>query len=135
LDFCIFCFFQGAEELFKRAIEADPELAHVLCSYGLLRLNLYNDPDGAEGLFRRALAVDPAHVATLYNYGSLLEGARQNFSGAEEMYKRVLAVEPLHMSTLSNYGGLLHTVSSQPNIPSLTWPSCCQLPLARTTAC
>jgi hypothetical protein len=61
----------GAEELFKRALGAVPELAHVLCSYGILRLNCYNDVDGAEGLYRRALAVDPAHIPTLYNYGSL----------------------------------------------------------------
>jgi len=43
----------GAEDMFKRALQSDPDHSHVLCSYGLLRLVNHHDTDGAEALYRR----------------------------------------------------------------------------------
>mmetsp|Transcript_22512 Transcript_22512/g.46040 ORF Transcript_22512/g.46040 Transcript_22512/m.46040 type:complete len:343 (+) Transcript_22512:124-1152(+) len=110
-------YFEGdnkrAEELYLKALNANPNHLRSLCNYGALLQNVHSDFNRAEDMYKKALAVDDKDAVTLYNYGLLLENARQDFKGAEGMYQRALAADPKHVDTLCNYGALLKTVHQE----------------------
>jgi tetratricopeptide (TPR) repeat protein len=57
----------GAEDLYRRAIEIDPT-ANKLGNYALFLTDIRKDHDGAEDLYRRAIDADPANANNLGNY-------------------------------------------------------------------
>ena len=50
----------GAEELFKRALQAAPGDAAALSNMATFQYSARGDADYAEKLFRKAVAIDPA---------------------------------------------------------------------------
>eukprot|EP00947_MAST-08B_sp_MAST-8B-sp1_P001546 g1546.t1 len=101
--------YDGAEAMFKRAIEADPNHAGTLTYYGTLLYEVRKDYDGAEAMFKRAIEADPNHPAALSNYGLLLHFRLKDYDGAEAMLKRAIEADPNYAPVLSSYGLLLHT--------------------------
>eukprot|EP00947_MAST-08B_sp_MAST-8B-sp1_P000521 g521.t1 len=102
--------YNGAEAMYKRAIEADPNHAAALSNYGHLLQTVRKDYDGAEAMCKRAIEANPNHAAALINYGHLLENVRKDYDGAEAMYKRAIEADPNNATALSNYGLLLYNV-------------------------
>jgi Tfp pilus assembly protein PilF len=102
----------GAEAMYKRALEADPKHVNTLCDYALLLTTVRGKHDDAEAMYKRALAAeaDPKHVHTLYCYARLLTDVQGEHDDAEAMYKRALEADPKHFNTLCNYANLLTNV-------------------------
>eukprot|EP00947_MAST-08B_sp_MAST-8B-sp1_P003503 g3503.t1 len=102
--------YDGAEAMYKRAIEADPNYASALGNYGHLLYTVRKDYDGAEAMYKQAIETDPNNAAALGTYGHLLENVRKDYDSAEAMYKRAIKADPNHASALYNYGHLLENV-------------------------
>ena len=63
--------FDDAEELYKKAIELDPQLAIAYTNLGNIRFRR-NDEAGAEVLYRRALELDDRQPEAHYNLGYVM---------------------------------------------------------------
>src|SRR5205814_308449 len=93
----------AAEEMFKRAIAADPSNVNNLSRYAAFLVVHRGDFDAAEEQFKRAIAADPNHADSLGNYAALLRMHRGDHDAAEEMFKRAIAADPNHANNLGNY--------------------------------
>lgn len=82
----------GATELYRRALEADPQQSRILLNQGLALADA-GDHAGAIAAYRRALARDPAQPLTLVNLGIAL-AARNDLPGAIATYRRAIALNP-----------------------------------------
>jgi predicted Zn-dependent protease len=60
----------GAEQLYRRAVELDPWLTIAYTNLGNIRFRR-QDAEGAEGLYRKALEIDPRQPEAQYNLGYL----------------------------------------------------------------
>ncbi|MDB4942484.1 MAG: domain protein putative component of TonB system [Labilithrix sp.] len=63
--------FDQAEELYKKAIDLDPQLAIAYTNLGNIRFRR-NDEEGAEVLYRRALELDDRQPEAHYNLGYVM---------------------------------------------------------------
>ncbi|MEX1366426.1 MAG: tetratricopeptide repeat protein, partial [Nannocystaceae bacterium] len=97
----------GAELLFKRSIEAQPNDPRALGSYAHFLTTVRGDHDGAEDLYKRAIQFAPNHATILGNYANFLSTVRGDHDGAEELYKRALEADPKQANNLGNYAKLL----------------------------
>jgi tetratricopeptide (TPR) repeat protein len=60
----------GAEQLYRHAVELDPWLTIAYTNLGNIRFRRH-DPEGAEALYRKALEMDPRQPEAQYNLGYL----------------------------------------------------------------
>ena len=100
----------AAEDLHKRAIQADPNHANALGNYAVFLKTVRGDHDAAEDLYKRAIQADPNHANTLGSYANFLTDVRGDHDAAEDLYKRAIQADPNHANTLGNYAVFLKTV-------------------------
>jgi tetratricopeptide (TPR) repeat protein len=100
----------GAEAMYKRVLEVDPNHAEALNGYAFMLANVRGDSDGAEAMYKRVLEIDPSHAKALNGYAFVLTTVRGDSDGAEAMYKRLLEVDPDNIDTLNGYAFMLTTV-------------------------
>lgn len=84
--------FARAEELYRRSIELDPELANALTNLGNVRFRR-GFPEEAEGLYRRALAIDTDQPEAYYNLGFLYY-ERGDAKAAVPCFARAVETDP-----------------------------------------
>ncbi len=84
--------FAQAEELYRRAVELDPELANALTNLGNVRFRR-GFPEEAEGLYRRALAIDTDQPEAYYNLGFLYY-ERGDAKAAVPCFARAVETDP-----------------------------------------
>jgi Flp pilus assembly protein TadD len=98
--------FQGAENLWKKALELNPQDIGILTDYASYLGNIKKDLPGSEIYFQQILQLDPHHLPTLINCGStyLLHG---NFERAEQYLKKALKIDPNNSAALVNYASVL----------------------------
>ena len=108
-----------ADELHKRAIDADPTDAGILGNYAYFLTDVRRDHDGAEALYRRALDADPTHANNLGNYANFLTDVRRDHDGAEALYRRALDADPTHANNLGNYAHLLFVLGDDTKAEAL----------------
>ena len=61
-----------AEQMYQRALAADPDHANNLGNYAIFLTTVRGDHDQAEQMYQRALAADPEHANNLGNYANFL---------------------------------------------------------------
>jgi Tfp pilus assembly protein PilF len=96
-----------ANDLYEKALNADPELLFALGSYANFLTSYLKDNSRANEMYARALAVDPDSPVTLGNYANFLADNEKDYPQAKEMYERALAVDPNHPLNLDNYANFL----------------------------
>jgi len=74
--------FISAEELFQRALEADPEHSGNMTSYARM-LKKMGRFEQAEGIYKRAMEVDPDNVIMLCNYANFQKKVRGDMEKAK----------------------------------------------------
>jgi Tfp pilus assembly protein PilF len=79
----------GAEEHFRRAIEADPVNPGVLNNYGNFLQTVRSDMQGAEAYYQRAIRADPNFARAHTNYALFLKNVRNDMDMAEVHYQRI----------------------------------------------
>jgi Tfp pilus assembly protein PilF len=94
---------ERADELHRKAIDADPKNAWVLNNYAVFLK--HRDPEQAEELYRRAIELQPNEPGILNNYAELLK--RRDPQRAEELYRRGIELEPDNADWLNNYAVFL----------------------------
>jgi tetratricopeptide (TPR) repeat protein len=77
-----------AEELYERAIAADPNNAQSLGNYAIFLTDVRGKHDRAEELYQRAIAADPNNANNLGNYARLLL----------ELHKDIRALALIHQA-------------------------------------
>jgi protein O-mannosyl-transferase len=78
------------DEMYARALRADPLHLQALTNYALFLKNVRQDFDAAEVMFRRALDADPEDAISLGNYALFLKGVREDTDAAELMWQRAI---------------------------------------------
>ena len=98
-----------AQQLYQRAIDADPTNANILGAYATFLKNIPGDMGQAEQLYQRAIDADPTNANILGAYALFLHTKRGNIDQAEQMYQRAIDADPHHARNLGAYALFLHT--------------------------
>ncbi|TQD42253.1 tetratricopeptide repeat protein [Actinomyces johnsonii] len=108
-----------AEQMYQRAIDADPTNANILGAYATFLKNIRGDMDQAEQMYQRAIDADPHHANNLGNYAIFLHTVRGDTDQAEQMYQRAIDADPYDAISLGNYAQLLFAKSADMKAISL----------------
>ena len=98
-------------DMFKLAIEANPNNAIALGAYALFLKNVRGDADQAQDMYQRAINADPVNANNLGAYASFLETVRGDMDQAQDMYQRAINADPQHANNLANYAQILFAKS------------------------
>ena len=90
------------EQLYGRAVKADPTAVNALSNYGLYLSEMKRDYAKAKKIYEQALTADPAHANSCYNYAVMLDSGLNDVEGAVELYERALKAKPTHAYALYN---------------------------------
>lgn len=91
-----------AEELYRRALELDPDYAEAHFKLGNIAMK-QQLPAEAEACYRRAVSADSGYFKAFYNLGNLLR-QQTRLAEAETCYRRVIAIEPGYLNAHVNLG-------------------------------
>ena len=97
-------------DMFKLAIEANPNNVIALGAYALFLKNIRGDMDQAQNMYQRAIDADPVNARNLANYATFLHTERGDADQAQDMYQRAITADPHHADILGNYANFLETV-------------------------
>ena len=97
-------------DMFKLAIEANPNNVIALGAYALFLKNIRGDMDQAQNMYQRAIDADPVNARNLANYATFLHTERGDADQAQDMYQRAITADPHHADILGNYAYFLETV-------------------------
>ena len=97
-------------DMFKLAIEANPNNVIALGAYALFLKNIRGDMDQAQNMYQRAIDADPVNARNLANYATFLHTERGDADQAQDMYQRAITADPHHADILGNYAYFLNTV-------------------------
>lgn len=95
-----------AEELYRKAIEIDPNYAVAYSNLGYI-LHTLERYDEAEVAYRKAIEIDPNYAIVYYNLGITLDELKQ-YDEAEKSYRKALALDPNNVSAYYNLGKVLN---------------------------
>ena len=90
----------GAERMYRKAIELDSKVAKYHFNLGYLLSSVRNDTEGAEAMYRKALEVDPNYKGALNNLALILRSVRKDVNGAERMYRKVIELDPKYTNSI-----------------------------------
>ena len=99
-----------AEQMYQRAIDAEPTNANVLDKYAFFLHTVGGDMDQAQDMYQRAINADPDNANTLGNYAILLQTLCNDPDRVENMYQQAITTDPLHPNNLSNYASFLNNI-------------------------
>lgn len=94
-----------AEKLYRRILDAAPELPDALHFLGLLIYQRDKDMEQAESLLRRALALSPDYADAQNNLGNLLK-EQDKVDEAAAAYRKTLELNPNQPDAYNNLGTL-----------------------------
>ena len=97
-------------DMFKLAIEANPNNVIALGAYALFLKNIRGDMDQAQNMYQRAIDADPVNARNLANYATFLHTERGDADQAQDMYQRAITADPHDATALGNYALFLNTV-------------------------
>ena len=82
--------FDGAEKMYCRSIDANPNVPATWVNLASLLCAVRQDYEGAELAFRRAIELDPKHDAALVQLAQLLANKKKDYDEAEVIYLRYI---------------------------------------------
>lgn len=103
--------FAQAEELYRRAIALDPELANAVTNLGNVRFRR-GYPQEAEELYKRALAIDADQPEAYYNLGFLYY-ERGDAKSAVPCFERAVETDPAFADAHFNLAMALEDVGQR----------------------
>jgi Tfp pilus assembly protein PilF len=104
---------EGAEDMFRKAINLDPRDATVLTHYGRFLQYSRRKPNAAEDRLRKAVAMDPRNALALRSYGWFLLLERDNREEAEKLLRRAVKVAPAAADVLGDMAEYLTKYAKQ----------------------
>jgi len=102
--------YDRAQDMYERAINADPNHANNLGNYAVFLKNVRREYDRAQDMYERAINADPNHANTLGNYATFMWTIRHDYDQAEAMFGRAIDADPNHANTLGSYAIFLKNV-------------------------
>jgi len=102
-------------DMFKLAIEANPNNAIALVAYALFLHTELGDIDQAQNMYQRAIDADPTNVANLNTYALFLHIERGDMGQAQNVYQRAINASPTNANILGAYALFLHTTRNEPD--------------------
>ena len=102
--------YDRAQEMYERAIAANPNNADILSNYADFLWVVHHDHDRAQEMYERAIAANPNNADILSNYADFLWVVHHDHDRAQEMYERAIAANPNNADILSNYADFLWVV-------------------------
>ena len=102
--------YDRAQNMYERAIEADPTNANSLSNYANLLGAIRHDYDRAQNMYERAITADPNHTDSLGNYASFMWTIRHDYNQAETMFERAITTDPTNAHILGTYAFFIETI-------------------------
>jgi len=109
----------GAIEVSRAAVEADPRRATVQYNLGIL-LAERNDHDGAEKAYRAVIEANPKHAMAHTNLGAILADYRNDLDAAEASFHKAIALDPRLHEVGEHGSSICSTVVSPPLLSTNT---------------
>jgi tetratricopeptide (TPR) repeat protein len=97
----------AAEELYKEAINMDPNDAKLAFHYGRLLFRRLGKVDEAEASFRRSLQLENSYTDAMFELAAMLHTLKHDIYQAESFYRAALKINPAHVASLQGYAALL----------------------------
>ena len=96
-----------AEDIYSRAIEADPKNTDILIGFAQFLNHDRKDTARADLFYKRGVEIEPENAFILGEYGRFLAVELGDAVAAEHYLKKSLALDPNDVSNSFNYGALL----------------------------
>ena len=100
-----------AQNMYQRAIDAEPTNARNLGNYANFLNTVRGDMDQAQNMYQRAITADPHNANNLGNYAYFLITVRGDMDQAQNMYQRAITADPHNANNLGNYAQFLFAKS------------------------
>ena len=98
--------FRYAEDLYKKAIELNPD-AQTYSNLGTVLAEDETRYAEAEAAYRKAIKLDPNSAPAYYNLGNMLINDETRYSDAEAAYRKAIELNPNSAIAYNNLGWLL----------------------------
>ncbi len=99
-----------AEELYKIALEIEPENTVILSNYATYLKDIRKDYDKAEELYKKAIEIDTEDVSIIGKYANFLDVIRKDYGKAEELYRKAIEIDPENFINFGNYATFLKDI-------------------------
>ena len=102
--------YDRAQEMYERAIAANPNNADTLSNYADFLWVVHHDYDRAQEMYERAIAANPNNAHGLGSYAAFLKNVRGDHDQTEKMLNRAIDADPNNANNLGNYASFLTDV-------------------------
>ena len=102
--------YDRAQEMYERAIAANPNNADILSNYADFLWVVHHDHDRAQEMYERAIAANPNNAHGLGSYAAFLKNVRGDHDQTEKMLNRAIDADPNNANNLGNYASFLTDV-------------------------
>ncbi|MDB5127059.1 toll/interleukin-1 receptor domain-containing protein [Mucilaginibacter sp.] len=99
--------FKLAKLFYEKAINVQPQYAHIYNDYGVLLETHFDDFDQALAMYKKALAIDPALQAAILNYTNVIETHFQKYDQAKKLWEEAIELYPENVKYKINLAHLL----------------------------
>ena len=99
--------YDQTEQMYKRAIKADPNNDNFLSLYASFLTYIRRDHDRAEQMYERAIQANPNNANDIVLYAIFLHTIRLDHDQAEQMYERAIKADPNNANILHGYAYFL----------------------------
>ena len=96
-----------AEQLFRKALELDPNNANNTGNFAVFLTNVRGLHDEAERFYRKALELDPSNANLAGSFALFLTDVRGLHDEAERFYRKALELDPNNANNTANYSEFL----------------------------
>ena len=99
-----------AQDMYERAIKADPNNADILCRYATFLWTIRHEHDRAQNMYEQAINIDSTNAIILGSYAAFLCTIRHEHDRAQNMYEQAIKTDPTNIKNLGNYAFFLWTI-------------------------
>ncbi len=99
--------YQGAERLYRKALELAPNDANNNSLFALFMESVRKDYEEAERLYRQALVLDPNDATNIGSFAVFIVKVHKDYQGAERLYRKALELDPSNANNIGNFAQFL----------------------------
>ena len=100
--------YDEAEELYRKALELDPESPDLIRYLAVLLSNVGRNHDEVEKLYRKAVELDPKNSTLMGYYAEFSYLVRNDNDGAARLFLKAIELDPENASAVGSYAAFLH---------------------------
>jgi len=96
-----------AKEMYKKALEIDPEDSTVRKNFAIFIFDVFKDADEAEAQYRLAVKCDPGNAVLINTFANFLADVQKKSPEAEQLYRKAIQLDPNNAGIAADYASFL----------------------------